>query len=48
MEIPFGAANREKHFEDIGAALNAGDLTGARRALFGSASDLRSYERESP
>lgn len=33
MEIPFGAANREKHFEDIGAALNAGDLTGARRAL---------------
>ena len=30
---PFGWANREKHFEDIGAALNAGDLTGARRAL---------------
>jgi hypothetical protein len=30
---PFGAANREKKFEDIGAALNAGDLTGARRAL---------------
>ncbi|HKF02312.1 MAG TPA: hypothetical protein VKB49_08355 [Candidatus Sulfotelmatobacter sp.] len=30
---PFGAANREKNFEDIGAALDAGDLTGARRAL---------------
>ena len=30
---PFGAANREKKFEDIGAALNAGDLNGARHAL---------------
>ena len=30
---PFGAANREQHFEDIGAALNSGDLTAARRVL---------------